>query len=234
MSNKPPDDLVLTRQQVRRCDAVAIERFGINGLVLMENAGSAAARFIIKHLKEPAQAQVLIVAGTGNNGGDGFVVARHLANVAVTVSLIVCGSRDRVKGDALANLQIAEKMNLPIIWLDQVDTEKVTSTIQSIADSPDIEIIVDALLGTGTSGPPRQPIRAAIEAINQSAKPVISLDIPSGLDCDTGRPLELAIRADHTVTFAAIKKGFLVPTARSFTGQITVASIGIRTDWLTD
>lgn len=232
MSTNPSDDLVLTRHQVRQCDAIAIERFGIDGLVLMENAGAAAARIIHSRLINPAKAKVLILAGTGNNGGDGFVVARHLANVSVSVSVIICGLRDRIKGDALANLQIVEKMNFPVICLDQIDTKKVVSTIQSFAQDPDI--IVDALLGTGTVGPPRQPIRSVIETINQLAKPVIALDIPSGLDCDTGQPLELAIKAGHTITFAAMKKGFLAPAAKLFTGDITVASIGVRTDLLMD
>lgn len=232
MSRDANKDLVLSRQEVRNGDSVAIERYGINGLVLMENAGAAAARFIYSRLKSPAETHVLIITGTGNNGGDGFVVARHLVNERVAVHLIICGARERVKGDALANLQIVEKMNLPITWLATADADEAVRTITDLAGSLPVEMIIDALLGTGTAGPPRQPIRAAIETINRLGKPVVALDIPSGLDCDTGEPLELAVKADHTVTFAARKKGFLTLGAQAYTGDITVASIGIRTDYL--
>lgn len=276
MQNKSPkkQELVLSRQQVRNCDKIAIEQFGIDGLVLMENAGAAAAQRVMAHLKSIAGQKVLIAAGCGNNGGDGFVVARHLFNNHYPVEVLICGSRDRIKGDALNNLKIIELMKIPLEFLAQPGPEKAAEVDKQVAgidkqvaevitrQGGKVDLIVDALLGTGTAGPPREPIRTAIVTINQLGKKVIALDIPSGLDCDSGKPLTdktlgesaelaadsavavtadetvgaseqkedrdgLAIRADETVTFAAMKKGFLHAPARKFTGDITVASIGV-------
>ena len=217
-------ELVMSREEVRNCDRIAIERFEINGLVLMENAGSAAASLILSLLKDGSSG-VCIVAGVGNNAGDGFVVARHLYNAKVKVEVLLCPERDRFKGDALANLGIIEHMKLPIVALGGKSPEEIKELI--LLHGQRAEIVVDALLGTGTSGPPREPIRSAIEAINTLHKTVVALDIPSGLDCDTGEPLESAVRADHTITFAATKKGFLNPAADEYTGKVRVASIGI-------
>ena len=228
--------LVLSREQVRRCDRIAIERFEINGLVLMENAGAAAARLILSLLDDMASCRVCVVAGVGNNAGDGFVVARHLSSVNVPVEVILCGSRERYKGDAEANLRIIERIGLPIICLEPEPPEAAAAVIRSHAAAADI--IVDAMLGTGAVGSPREPIRSAIEVINELQKiqkiqkTVVALDIPSGLDCDTGQPIDAAVHADHTVTFAAMKKGFQSPEAGKYTGDITVASIGIKTSLL--
>ena len=234
MVQKPnrTDGLVLSREQVRACDAIAIKRFGIEGLVLMENAGGGAARMILSLLSEPPRALVVIVAGTGNNGGDGFVVARHLANEKVGVDVIICGSRQRITGDALSNLAIIEKMKLPLTFIDETTSKVVAAELASRLKGADI--IVDAMLGTGAAGPAREPIRTAIETVNQNAdgKTIVALDIPSGLDCDSGRPLEIAVRAQHTVTFAAMKKGFQSLDAAPYTGAVTVASIGIDTSLL--
>ena len=217
--------LVMSRLQVRACDAIAIEKFAIPGIVLMENAGSAAAATILASLDCPARSRVCILAGVGNNAGDGFVVARHLTNHAVKVDILICGPRNRFTGDALTNLRIVENMHLPITCLDQSPPESLTSIITQHLAAADL--IVDAMLGTGASGPPRQPIRSVIEILNTIDSPVVALDIPSGLDCDTGRPSEIAVRADQTVTFAALKKGFNTLDAARYTGKVTVASIGI-------
>lgn len=229
--SRQSDSLVLSREQVRAGDGVAIERFGITGLVLMENAGGGAARLILSLLTEAA-GPVVIVAGTGNNAGDGFVVARHLANEKVKVDVVICGGRDRIKGDALSNLLIIEKMALPVTYLEGSDAQVVSAGLKGKLD--EAGMIVDAMLGTGTSGPPREPIRTAIEKINEvgRGRTVVALDIPSGLDCDTGEPLGMAVRAEHTVTFAAMKKGFQLPDAAAYTGQVTVASIGIDANLL--
>ena len=236
MAHRPrqADVLVLSREQVRACDGVAIERFGIDGLVLMENAGGGAGRVILSLLPKPARARVVIVAGTGNNGGDGFVVARHLASENVGVEVVVCGRRERIKGDALVNLAIIEKMKLPLTYIDETSSEAVAAVLaERLAGA---EVIVDAMLGTGTAGPAREPIRTAIKAINDNAagKTIVALDIPSGLDCDTGRPVGIAVRAEHTVTFAAMKKGFQSLEAAPYTGRVTVVSIGIDTALLRD
>lgn len=220
---------VLGRAQVRACDGVAIDRYEINGLVLMENAGGAAARYILDCLQRIGGSRASIIAGGGNNAGDGFVVARHLVNEGVDVTVMVCVDRERFTGDARSNLVILEHMSVPIHYPGP-SPSAVTAAIQSAGQKSDL--IVDALLGTGTSGPPREPFRTAIETMNQLGLPVVALDIPSGLDCDSGEPLGIAVRADHTVTFAAIKKGFRNPHARQYTGDVTLASIGIHVRYL--
>jgi NAD(P)H-hydrate epimerase len=228
-STGPSGEIILSRRQVRDCDRVAIERFGINGLVLMENAGSAAAWHIISLLEAPAATKVCVIAGTGNNAGDGFVAARHLSSAGVAVNVLICGSRERIKGDALSNLRIIENMSLPIEYIGP-SCEDVTEIVKEYAGSADV--IVDAMLGTGAAGPPREPIGSVIEEVNKLQAMVVALDIPSGLDCDSGEPMEPAIKADHTITFVAMKKGFVGGQASRYTGQITVASIGIRSDLL--
>ena len=234
MSHSTPDEkpLVLSREQVRNCDRIAIERYGINGLVLMENAGSAAARWVLQQIRNIKNPEVCIVAGPGNNGGDGFVVARHLYNARVTVHLLLCGSHERFRGDALTNLIILENMGAYIEQIAALDGQGVSAALRRAAANA--EIVVDALLGTGAAGPPREPIRTAIGVINQLGKRVLALDIPSGLDCDSGEMLESAVRAEHTITFAAMKKGFLNLSAAEFIGNVEVASIGIDARLLQD
>jgi NAD(P)H-hydrate epimerase len=228
-STWPSGEIVLSRRQVRDCDRIAIERFGINGLVLMENAGSAAAGYIIRLLGVPAAAKVCVIAGMGNNAGDGFVVARHLSNAGAAVNVLICGSRDHIKGDALSNLCIVENMSLPIEYIGP-SCGNVTEIVTKCAGG--VEVIVDAMLGTGAVGPPREPISSVIEVVNKLQATVVALDIPSGLDCDSGEPVGSAIKANHTITFVAMKKGFTCGQASRYTGCVTVASIGIRSGLL--
>jgi NAD(P)H-hydrate epimerase len=228
--NNNYNGLVLSREEVRRCDRIAIEQYEINGLVLMENAGIGAAREVFSMLENP-QDRVCILAGPGNNGGDGYVVARHILNTGGSVRVLLCCQRSRIKGDALSNLVILEHMAAPIIHLPVDNLDKTLEICaQELNQS---NLIVDALLGTGTSGPPREPIRSIIELVNQVSLPVLALDIPSGLDCDTGEVLGTAIRARRTVTFAAMKKGFLQSHAQPYTGLVQVVSIGIDARLLT-
>jgi NAD(P)H-hydrate epimerase len=221
------EEPILSREQVRACDGVAIEQYEINGLVLMENAGGAAARYIQRVLRAHDGNRAAIIAGAGNNAGDGFVVARHLVNEGIEVVVVICVDRERFRGDALSNLVILEHMQVPIKYLAP---EAVGEAIQKVGGESDL--LVDALLGTGTSGPPREPFRTAIETINQLDVPVVALDIPSGLDCDSGAPLGIAVKADHTVTFAAIKQGYSNPEAKQYTGEVILASIGIDVRYL--
>jgi NAD(P)H-hydrate epimerase len=217
---------LMSKDQVRAFDAWAINELGIPGLVLMENAGRSCAELIAEKLSGIDKPKVCIFCGTGNNNGDGFVIARHLLNRGFTVVVVLCGNLNKVKGDARANLDILEKLGVPVEKLD-VDTEPdIAGRAANFAQ--DADMIVDAIFGTGLAGELRDEYKRLIEGINALACPILSVDIPSGLDCDTGRPFGAAIRANCTVTFVAVKKGFVLETAQPHTGEIYVASIGVE------
>ena len=209
---------------MRELDRRAIEEFGIPGIVLMENAGrqiAEAARTMLKDLKGR---RVLVLAGRGNNGGDGFVVARHLAMDGFPVEAALLARRDQVQGDARTNLDILEAMGLAISVLDG-PAEEVVQRLEPMLERADL--VIDGLLGTGTRGEIREPYASIIVAVNAAARPVLAIDIPSGLDGDTGRPLGPTIRARRTVTMAAMKIGFQNPEAAAYTGTVVLADIGI-------
>jgi NAD(P)H-hydrate epimerase len=212
--------VVLTREQVREVDRIAIEKFGICGLVLMENAGRNAADLILRQIEASADTPVRRVAvfcGTGNNGGDGFVIARHLVNAGVKVQIALAGDADRLTPDAAANHRICRAMNIPI------------APAESVEIGPD-DLVVDALLGTGFAGQVRQHPANLIHRINAAAKRgVVAIDVPSGLDCNTGEPSNATIVADTTITFVASKTGFQSAGARRFVGRLHVADIGAPT-----
>ncbi|MCU0913407.1 MAG: NAD(P)H-hydrate epimerase [Planctomycetes bacterium] len=216
----------MSRDEVRRVDAWAIEEIGVPGVVLMENAGRSCAELIQQKLAHQAEARVCLFCGTGNNGGDGFVIARHLLNAGLRARTVLCGAREKVRSDARINLEILERLGHPVELLDP-GTDQPAVRVQTFAG--DADVVVDALFGTGLHGEVQQEHRRLLEAIDGLAKPVLAVDIPSGLDCDTGRPLGAAVRAAWTVTFVAMKKGFLAwPEARHYTGEVYVAPIGIQ------
>ncbi|MHC4167842.1 MAG: NAD(P)H-hydrate epimerase [Planctomycetota bacterium] len=216
--------VVMTREQVRAVDAWAINELGIPGVVLMENAGRACAELIRDKLECAGEPKVCIFCGTGNNGGDGYVIARHLVNVGYKVTVVVCGGRGRIRGDAKINLDILDRMGLSIDQLNPAD-DNVAARVAEFAAGADM--IVDSLFGTGLSGQIRDDYRLLVDGINAGGRPVLAVDIPSGLDCDTGQPLGTAVRASWTVTFVAVKKGFTCAKAACYTGEVFVASIGI-------
>jgi len=225
------NELILTREQVRHCDVVAVEKFNIPSIVLMENAGIGGARIIADTLKKFSFKQVLIVCGSGNNGGDGYVVARHLVNNGFVVTVVIACEKNKICGDALTHLTVIEKMGINIIFVGD-DTPLSQSILTQQINHHDL--IVDALLGTGLTQAVRAPIALIIEQLNRSQKVIISLDLPSGLDCDTGCPLGCSIIAQMTITFVALKKGFQIPSARKYTGNIEVVGIGIDAKLLVD
>jgi NAD(P)H-hydrate epimerase len=209
----------LTRNQVRNIDSQAIDEFGLPGIVLMENAGRGAAEVLVGlGITGP----VVICAGKGNNGGDGFVIARHLElrNIATSV-LLFCEPTD-LSPDAAINYRVLEAARQRLDVLGRSPDATVVAQRLSTADW-----IVDALLGTGTQGSIREPFLTVIAAINRSRKKVFSVDLPSGMDCDTGQSLGACVRADHTATFVARKVGFDAPGARELTGQVHIVDIGV-------
>ena len=204
----------LTREQVRDVDRSAIDDYGMLGLVLMENAGRNSAE-LLRTLG--ISGRVTICCGKGNNGGDGFVMARHLENAGVDVNILLCVPSPSLTGDAKTNLNIIEKGHTPIL-------EPPFDWGKELAGS---DWIVDALLGTGTQGTIREPFVSAIAAINSSKQKVFAVDLPSGLDCDTGQPIGICVRADHTATFVARKIGFDLPGTAEWTGAVHVIEIGV-------
>jgi NAD(P)H-hydrate epimerase len=210
----------LSRDEVRALDQRAIHEFGVPGVVLMENAGRGAAELLCA-LGVPGP--VVICCGKGNNGGDGFVIARHLDAAGLTVRILLFARPNELTGDAAINHQIVARTDLPITVHEgpRPDHEAVQRELAAAA------WIVDALFGTGLSGPVRPPFDAVIRAINAAPAPVLAVDIPSGLDCDTGRPLGEAVRAAHTATFAARKRGFDSPEAAAYVGRVHVLPLGV-------
>lgn len=228
MKKYQPDEncLVMSRDQVRAFDDWAITELGVPGVVLMENAGRSCAELIAEKMSKIDRPLVCIFCGTGNNGGDGFVAARHLLNRKINVVVVICGDRSKIKGDAKINLDVLEGLGAPIEKLD-VDTESdIEGRTTTLAQNADM--IVDAVFGTGLTGQLRDEYKRLIGAINALGRPILSVDIPSGLDCDTGRPLDVAIKANCTVTFVALKKGFVFETAQAQAGEIYIASIGVE------
>ena len=207
--------MFLSRAQVREVDRRAISEFNIPGIVLMENAALGAADVACDMLDGECVGQVLILCGGGNNGGDGLAIARHLHNRGADVSLALTIDPAGYKGDALTNWQIVSAMKLP--W-EPADPHRIART-KAI-------LIIDAIFGTGLTEEPREPFAGIVKAVESTHIPVLSIDLPSGMDADTGNPLGACIRATRTATFVAQKKGFASPAARPYLGQITVAPIG--------
>jgi NAD(P)H-hydrate epimerase len=209
----------LSRDEVREIDRRSIEEFGVPGIVLMENAGRGCAELLMRLNLE--RKPVAILCGPGNNGGDGFVIARHLDNSGWPVTVAVFAEPESVKGDALANLRICEASKADIHWDTEGRGEGRFSRIATHSGW-----IVDALFGTGLSRALSSPFDELVSIVNASRNPILAVDIPSGLDCDTGEPLGPTIRAAHTATFVAHKRGFANPESRKWTGEIHVVDIG--------
>ncbi len=209
----------LTRQQVRQVDQRAIEGYGLSGLVLMENAGRGVADVLCQlGIAGP----VVIACGKGNNAGDGFVIARHLDLRGYPVRVLLWVDPAELRGDAATNYRILEKIEVPILRMNR--ESEATRVAEHLADAA---WIVDALLGTGAQGEPRPPLDVAIDQLNAACAPKLAVDLPSGLDCDTGQAASHTVIAAHTCTFVAPKPGFFAPGAERYTGQLHVLDIGV-------
>jgi len=182
---------------------------------MMENAGAAAVRCLVDKVGDVSSKKVLVFAGLGNNGGDALVISRHLAGYGAAVTLVLLGSQDKIKTEESRwNWQLLEKMSS--VRLITGDTPQY---------SFDVDVIVDGILGTGISGTIREPYASAISFINKSKAFKLAVDVPSGLDPDTGNTANICVKADITVTFHKMKTG--MPKRKDMCGQIFVEKIGI-------
>ena len=212
---------VLTRAQVREVDRRAIEMYGLPGVVLMENAGRSVAEAVREAARPPGR--VVLLCGGGNNGGDGYVAARHLSNAGYPVVIYATRAPEALSGDAAVHAAVAARMGIvPAVVSSPQDASRAAYGWRDAA------VIVDALLGTGFSGDVRSPLAELIEACNGVRDAtVLAVDVPSGLDCDTGRPGRPTVRADVTVTFVAPKAGFRELEAKPYLGKVVVGDIGV-------
>lgn len=218
---------VMSRDEVRNVDQRAIDEFGIPGGVLMENAGRGCVDWLVEL---GITGRVVICAGKGNNGGDGFVIARHLENRGHDVRVLLFANPETLRGDVLINYLVIERAGTPIRVIDDSlpDDELESVVNEALAEA---DWIVDALLGTGTRGSLREPLPAIIKAINRASARTFAIDLPSGQDCDTGLPVDadrpLVVKADFTATFVARKLGFENPASSAFIGEVRVIDIGV-------
>ena len=216
-----------SREQIRELDRRAIEDVGIPGIVLMENAGRGAADVAADMLGNPAKKQVIIFCGKGNNGGDGYVIARHLYNRGARIHLVLACPVMEIhpETDAGANLSIARQMGLHPLVADTSEKQ-----IQAAALAKRGDLLVDALFGTGLTGEVRPPYYSLIRILNAEDKPILAVDIPSGIDADTGNVLRAAVRATRTATFVMPKHGFALNEGPHHTGEVTIVDIGVPLD----
>ncbi len=196
--------------EMQELDRKAIEDIGIPSIVLMENAG----RGISEYVQNLAVKRVAIFCGTGNNGGDGFVTARHLFRYGLEVDVYIVGGAFRIKNDPLINLNILKKIGVKIQEIDRPIDFKA-------------DLVIDAVFGIGLKGEIREPVRSIIKSLNETKIPIVSIDVPSGVNADTGEILGEAVKAKKTITMQFSKKGFYINKGPEYTGEVIVVDIGI-------
>jgi hydroxyethylthiazole kinase-like uncharacterized protein yjeF len=218
-----PDDLFLPTELIRRIDAAAVGDLGIPGLLLMENAARCVCDAITR--RGPWNS-ITILCGHGNNGGDGLAVARLLAAININSRVCLIAGEKSLSSDAQANLSFLTNSGLSV---DRPEVNALDSELKSLTPQ---DLIVDALLGTGIRGTVASPLADVIGSANASPAIRLAIDVPSGLDSETGLPCGIAIRANLTVTFVAKKRGFQRPESREYTGAIEVGHIGLPESWI--
>lgn len=212
--------VLVTAEEMRRLDRTTIEQYGIPGLLLMENAGLQVVRHVEERFGRWQGKRVLVLCGTGNNGGDGMVVARHALQRGAKVLAALAGDPEKVGGDARTNLQIAQNLGI-------VQPIKDVDALNAFWNGEQWDIVVDALLGIGVKGEVRGLVAEVIRFFDHCPVPVVAVDVPSGIDADTGAVCGRAIRAVLTVTFGAMKVGLAVHPGVEYAGEVVLADIGI-------
>lgn len=213
---------LVTTREMQAMDRRTIESFGLPGRILMENAGRGATAAILDTFPDLAAHRVGVIAGPGNNGGDGYVIARCLSQRDVAVTVFLLADRARIAGDAAANLDLLAPLGVPVV---EVPTLAAFDEVRPALREPDIW--VDALLGTGLQSEVRSYYKEAIDFINSRGRPVFAVDVPSGLNADTGQPCGTCIRATATATFGFAKMGHYQFPGSDLSGRLHVVDIGI-------
>lgn len=220
------DVKIVTAQHMRELDRKAIQERGISSLTLMENAGRAVAEAAARLTAHVPDRPILILCGPGNNGGDGFVAARYLKQLGRSTKVLLAARKDDVASDAQVNLRLLEEAGLTVT--------EITDAEPILQGGHKVSLVIDALLGTGLSGKVRGLPGMLIEAVNECCLRVLAVDIPSGLDADTGEPLGLAVRAEETVTMGLPKIGLYLYPGMDYAGRVTVADIGLPPEAIND
>lgn len=243
LSTSPGDEpiVVLDQRSGRAIDHAAATEFGLPTLLLMENAAVWLAAYAAALVPPLAHPSALIFAGKGNNGGDGLAMARHLVNRGWRVAAVLAAAPASFTGDAAVNLRICERLGVALLSVPEHGADRAIE--RAVSRLGRVDLAVDALLGTGLSGPLQQELAGIIRSVNRlqaSGTPVLAIDIPSGLDADSGlpsvvaggtasgdEPERLAVRADVTVTLVGLKPGFLELAAQPYVGELLIADIGV-------
>lgn len=213
---------ILDAEQMQKADRSAITDFGIPEIVLMENAGIKTVQAICEEFPDVHVRNVLVVCGPGNNGGDGFVIARHLHNIGTTVNVVTTQSAQKYRGVQADNLEILKKMNIPVT---EIVSEPAIYEAMNLANYSDV--IVDAIFGTGLRKKVEGLYDALINGINSVSAPKVSVDIPSGVDGSTGLVMGCAVKASMTVALASLKIGHVLDPGSQYTGKLYIADISI-------
>jgi len=213
---------VATAEQMQELDRKAVETYRIPGIVLMENAGRGAAEVISNVFPDLQKKRIAIVAGKGNNGGDGFVIGRHLLNKGISTKVFLLTESRSLRGDAETNYQIFSRMKGEVVSIpSSKDYQKVKRDLEKF------DLLIDGIFGTGLDAEVRGYYREVIDHLNTLKKPIVAIDIPSGLSANTGKPLGTAIRASLTITFGLPKVGHLISPGIDYVGEVKVIDIGI-------
>ncbi len=220
--------IVLTPESIRKLDNIAIHNLGIPGIVLMENAATGAVKEIYDFLDSGRVESAVIVAGKGNNGGDGFTIARKLHNKGSYIDVILLYPEKEIKGDAKTNLDVLKNMKVNIHSINELTNDEVKALIE------EKEIVIDAIFGTGFKGQIKGSVAKVVGTMNEYANLIVSVDVPSGVNAATGEVEGDAISADLTVTMGFAKSGFFFYPGRGYIGDLKVIDIGIPLDILPD
>lgn len=220
---------VTTNEQMRELDQAAIGALGLPAAVLMERAGQTLADICIAELAAARGDSVLVLAGAGNNGGDGMVAARRIADNGAPVTLVLAVDPDDLRGDVAIQYRICGELGLDVVRLP-AETADVCKVMRPLLDN--CSVVVDALFGTGLSRAIEGPVAELIRLVNASGKPVIAADIPSGINGDSGAVMGEAIQATRTVTFGLPKRAHFLPPGSESTGELVIADIGFPTSLL--